>query len=144
MYAAGVVPDHSAQIAIFVRGRIWPKGKTELVGAISQIIEHDTGLHPGIFFLRIDLQNLIQVLGKINDHRNVAGLSTEACAATARQQRRSVFVRQRNGLNDIFYSFGDHYSDWHLAIVGAIHGVESSSAIVKTDISSNRGPQFCS
>ena len=98
MYAAGIVADHPAQIAVFMRGRIRTESEIEFVRSIAKLIQHAAGLHPGIFLLRINFNDLVQVFGEINDHGDVAGLSCRGWyrrhgAATARcacgQWRRS-------------------------------------------------------
>src|SRR5581483_1640550 len=142
MHSTGVVSNHSAQVAILMRRGIRAEGKTIFVGAVAQIVEHDSRLNPRVFFLRVDLQNLVQVFGKINDYSHVAGLTAKTRSATARQQRRAMLVRQRNGLDHIFYSFGNNNANRDLAIVGTIHRVKSACAVVKVDFAGNRGAQF--
>ena len=142
MHAAGIVADHPAQIAVFMRGRIRAKGEIEFVGAIAQLIQHAAGLHPCIFLLRIDFDDLVQVLGEINDHGDVAGLSAKAGAAAARQQRSVVLAGQSHGLDYFFNCFGNYNADWNLTIIGSIHGIESAGAIVKPHFACDGGAQL--
>src|ERR1051326_2644053 len=142
MHTAGIVADHSAKIAVFVRGRVRAKGEIEFVGAIAKLIEHAAGLHPGVFFLRIDLNDLVQVFRKINDHGDVAGLSAEASAAAARQQRRVVLAGDGDGLDNFFNRLRNDYTNRHLAIIGAIDGVKSASTRVKADFAGDGSAQF--
>ena len=100
-----------------MRGRIRAKGEIEFIGAIAQLIQHAAGLHPRVFLLRIDLNNLVQVLGEIHDHGDVAGLSAEAGAAAARQQRRVMLAGQSHRLDYFFDCFGNYNADWDLTII---------------------------
>src|SRR3954454_21699870 len=142
MHAAGIVADHSTEIAVFMRGRIRTKSEIEFVSAIAKLIEHAARLHPGIFFLGIDLNNLVEVLGEINDHGDVAGLSTEAGTAAARQQRRAMLAGNSDGLNSFFNRFGNHYADRYLTVIRAINGVKSAGTVVKSDFAGDGGAQL--
>src|SRR5579864_6211532 len=142
VHAAGIIADHSAQIAVFMRGRIRAKGEIEFIGAITKLIQDAAGLYPGIFLSGIDLHNLVEVLGEIDDHGDVAGLSAEAGAAATRQQRRVVLACQSDGLNYVFNGLGNDDADRDLAIVRAIDGVESACAIVKADFTCDGCAQF--
>src|ERR1051326_2067598 len=142
MHAAGIVADHSAKVAVFMRGRIRTKSEIEFVGAVAKLIEYAAGLHPRIFFLRIDLNNLVQVFGEINDHGDVAGLPAEAGAATAWKQRCFVLASDGNGLNNFFYRFRNYYADGNLAVVRAIDGIERARARVKADFACDGGVQL--
>ena len=92
MDAAGVVSNHPAHVAIFMGGRIRAKGQVVLVGALAQVIEHHSWLHPGIFLFRIKLKNLVQVFGKINHHGHIAALPGQARASAAGQNRRAMLA----------------------------------------------------
>src|SRR6185503_12589771 len=106
------------------------------------LIQHAARLHPGIFFLGVDLNDLVEVLGEINDHGDVAGLSTEAGTAAARQQRRAMLASNSDGLNSFFNRFGNHYADRYLTVIRAINGVKSAGTVVKSDLAGDGGAQL--
>jgi hypothetical protein len=101
------------------------------------MIEWNTGLNPGAFLFRIDLKNVVQVLGKVDHDGDIAALPGKACAATASQDRCAVFACQSNRLDDIFDRLRDHDANRHLAVVGAIRGIESAAPVVKADLTAD-------
>ena len=134
MHAAGVIADHPAKIAVLMRGRIRTKRQVVLIGTIAQVVQRHSRLHPRILFLRIDLQNLVQVLGEINHNGNIAALPGKACAAAPGQNRRAIFAGQRHRLNYILDCFRNDHADGHLAVVGAVRGIECAAAVVETHL----------
>src|SRR5262249_13020503 len=121
-----------------MRRWIRAKGKVELVGALAQMVEHDSRLYPGVPIPRVDLDDLVEIFGEIDDHRNVAGLPRQAGAAAARQDRRAVLPGQCHGLNNVIDRAWDNNTDGRLSIVRAIHGVECAIAIIKAHLAADR------
>src|SRR5215472_10497246 len=144
MHAAGVVANHPAQVAVLVRGRIWPKSEIELVGAFAQMIEHNAGLNPGVFLLCIEFQDLVEILGKIYDDRNVAALSGKTGPATARQNWSAIISGERNSLDHVLNCFGNYDADRNLAIVGSIIGIERAAAFIESNFAADRATQISS
>src|SRR5437764_11271562 len=134
MHAAGVVADHAAQRAVIVGGRIGRKSEVVVLGAFAQIVENRGGLHAGAVIGGIEVEDLVQVLGKIHHHGNIAALAGERGASATREQRRAMFAAQRDGGDDVVESFWKHHADGDLAVVAAIGGVESPTAAVETDL----------
>src|SRR5262249_359591 len=62
-----------------------------------------------------------------------------ACAAAARQERRAVLARQRNRPDHLLNRFWDHDSDGHLAIVGAVYGIQGAGAVVEANFAGDDG-----
>src|SRR5262249_25817859 len=144
MHAAGVVANQAAQVAVFMRGRIGSKSEIELVGAFAQMIEHDARLHPRVFLLCIEFKDLVEILGKINNDRNVTTLSGKTGPATARQDWSAVISGKRNSLDHIINCFGNHDADRYLAIVGSIIGIERAAAFIKPNFAADAAAQISS
>src|SRR5262249_58919646 len=144
MHAAGVVADHSAQVAVLVRGRIWPKSEIELVGAFTQMVEHNPGLHPRVFLLCIEFQDLVEIFGKIYDPPNVAKWSGKTGPATPCQNRSAVVAGQSHSLNHVLNCFGNHDTDRYLALVGSIIGIKRAAAFIKSDFAADAAAQISS
>src|SRR5262249_22571435 len=89
VHAARVVADHAAECAATVCRRVRSEGKVMLFSSIAQVIEDHSGLNACEPALRIDLENLIEILGEIENYGSIATLASKRCAATAGQNRRS-------------------------------------------------------
>ena len=119
-----------------------PKVRLNSLARLRSLSSTQPGCTHAYFSCGIDFDNLVQVLGEIHDHGNVAGLSAEAGAAAARQQRRVVLAGQSHSLNYFFNCFGNDNADWNLTIVRSIDGIESAGAIVKADFAGDGGAQI--
>ena len=124
-------------------GRIRAKGQVVAVGALAQMVEHHSRLHPGIFLFRIKFKNLVQIFGKINHHGHIAALPGQACASATRQNRCAIFAGQRHRLHHVFDGSRYHHSNRYLAVIGAIRGIESAAAFVKADFAVDALAQLC-
>ncbi len=144
MYAAGVVADHAAESAAVVSGGIRPEGEVVFFGGGAEMVEHDSGLYAGDAAGGVDFENPRHVLGEIEDDGDVAALSGERGAAAAAEQRRAELAAERDrGLNIVGIA-REHHSDGHLAVVGAVGGVESAGAAVEADFTTNLcAESFC-
>ncbi len=131
--AARVVANHSTQRASAVRGRIGREREVMRFGGIAQAIQHDARLHAGCQPFRIERDDPVHVFRKIEDHRHVAALAGEACAAAARQHRRAELAgRPAIVACDIGLVQRDNQPDRHLSVVRRIGGVERARAVVET------------
>jgi len=106
------------------------------------MVEHAAGLNPRVFLLGVELDDPVQVLGEIDDDGDVAGLSGEAGAAAARQQRCTVPAGEGDGLDDFVDGAGDYNADGDLAVVGAVDSVEGARARVKANFAGDGGAEF--
>src|SRR5438876_789408 len=80
--SAGVVADHAAERAVVVRGGVGAEGELVLgLGGFAQVVEDQTRLDAREPPLGVDLDDLVQVLGEVDDHGDVAALAGETCAA---------------------------------------------------------------
>src|SRR6267154_901197 len=106
-----------------------------LLGFGSEVVEDHSGLHAGDAAGGINLQNARHVFGEIENDGGVAALSGERGAATAGEQRRAVFAAQRHSGQDIFGVARNYDSDWDLAVVRAVDGVEGAGTGIEADFS---------
>src|SRR5260221_14115780 len=83
MSAAGVVPDHSTNVASIVRRRIGSESQVMILCLVSKRIQDHSGLNSCIFPLWIKFQNAIHVLSKIEDHAGLDTISCQSCSASA-------------------------------------------------------------
>jgi hypothetical protein len=49
-----------------------------LLGGIAQVVQHGSGLHASQLVDRVDVQDSAQVLGAVDDNRDVAALASQA------------------------------------------------------------------
>ena len=134
MHAAGIVADHAAQGAAVVAGRVRGESQMMFLGGVAQVVENHAGLHPGGAARGIDLQDVAHVAGEIEHQGDVAALSGQRSSAAAAQQGRAILARQGDGGDNVIGVAGKNYADRDLAIVGAVGGVESAAAGIKTDV----------
>jgi hypothetical protein len=133
--AAGIVSDHATDGAAVVAGGIGREGQVIFLGGVAQIVEDDAGLHAGDATLRIDLDDLGHVPGKIQNDGDVAALAGERGPAAAAEKGRGKFAAHGNcGENVIGIPRKDD-ADWNLAVVRSVGRVEGAAAVVKADIS---------
>src|SRR6185312_6036200 len=85
MRAARVVADHAAKGAAAVSGRIRSEREVVRFGRVAQRIENYTRLNPCETLNRIDFQDPVHVLGKVEDDGDVAALPGQAGAGASRQ-----------------------------------------------------------
>jgi hypothetical protein len=116
-------------------GRIRRKGEVMFLRPISEIVEDSAGLDDGDAPVRIEFKDVVHILGKIDDHGNVATLSGETRASAAGQKGCSFFATYSNCLHYIFYIVGDDDTDRDLAIVGAIRRIQRATSIIEPHLS---------
>src|SRR5580658_6464329 len=141
MHAAGVVADQPAESAAAVSCGIRTKGGLVFCGSGAETVEHDSGLHAGNAPGGIDFEDPRHVFGKIEDDGDVAALSGERRASAATEQRGAELAAECDrGLNIVPVA-REHYADRNLAVVGAVGGIESTSAAVETNFTMNCSTQ---
>jgi hypothetical protein len=111
------------------------------LGGVAKIVENNAGLNPGNTPRRIDFQDLVHVLRKIQDHSDVAALAGERGTAAAAQNGSAKFTRQRNCGDDIIYVAWEDNTDRDLAIVGTVGGVQSAAAGIEADFTAKVAAQ---
>ena len=82
----------------------------------------------------IDLEHPVHVLGEVHHDRDVAALPGQAGAAPAGDHRRAERARGRHGMHHVVQIARQDDADRHLAVVGAVGGVEGSAALVEAHL----------
>ena len=83
----------------------------------------------------VELENLIAVLGKIEDHGKVAALTTKACATPSRENRRSMHAAKPHRSDCILDISWNNNANWNLPIIGSVARVERTISIAESDLS---------
>ena len=136
--AAGVVADHTAERAAVVGGGIGGKGQTMFLGGFAHAIEHNAGLDAGLPGVGIQLQDVIEILGKIQHDGDVAALAGEAGAGAAREDGSAECAADGDGCFDVCRVERQHQTDGNLTIIGGVGGIEGATAGVEADFTSHR------
>src|SRR6185312_11215443 len=131
MHSARVVPDHAAESAMGVCRRIWSEGEVIFFRRVAQSVENDSRLDSRVFLFMIQFENLVVILGKIQDHGKIAALSTEAGPSSARKHRSAVHAAESHGGNRVFYISGNNHSDWNLPVIRSVGRVERAVAVAE-------------
>ena len=79
--ASGVVADCTAHVRSAARCQVEWVHQTVRLKVVVQIIDYDSRLDSRPLFLDIDLNNLIHVLGHVNDDCLAYSLTCEACSS---------------------------------------------------------------
>ena len=141
--AARVVAEHAADGVVVVCGRVRPERQhVLLLGRVPQSIQHTTRLHDAQPSLRVDVQNVVQVLGEVHQHRHVAALAAQAGATAAREDGITELASQRHRLDHVFLVARDDHADGRLPIVGAVGGVQRPAAGAEANFPLNVTAQF--
>jgi hypothetical protein len=85
----------------------------------------------------IEFEELIAVLGKIEDHGKVAALSAKTRATAAREDRSPVHATKTHGRYRIFNVARNNYSNRNLPVVRSISGVERAITITEAHFPSD-------
>ena len=134
VHTASIVPDHSADGAAAVRRRVGPEGQIMFLGSASQVIEDDARLDPCSAVKRINLEDPSHVLREIDHNGDIAALSGERRPSTPTEQGRAMLAANRNCSNYVVIIARQNNSDWNLAIIRTIGGVEGAAAVIETNV----------
>src|SRR5436190_19802269 len=137
MHTTRVVPDHSSQSAMGVRRRIGSESEMSLFRRVPQRIKNNAGLHPRVLLLVIQINYLIHVLGKVEDDGDIAALAGEACSSSTREDRSAKLAAEPHSFDTVCLVFWNHHANRNLPVIGAIGCVQSATAFVEADLSSD-------
>ena len=105
-------------------------------------VEHDARLHPHQFALGVDLMEAIEVLGEIDDHRNVAALTGQTGAAAPAGDRRAEFSASGDGRDHVVATVRDHNANWNLPIIRAVGRIQCAVAITEAHLAADCSAKF--
>src|SRR5215471_12169518 len=103
--------------------RVWPKRELILLCLVAKIVENHTRLDACQPVLGINLVNCIHIFGHVDYNRNIAALSSKACASATRKNWRVVESTCRYGLLHIILIPGDDDAYWHLPVIRRVCGI---------------------
>src|SRR5205807_5235452 len=84
--------------------------------------------------LGVDLDDLVQVLGEVDDDGDVAALAGKTGAAAVRKNRRAVLAADAHRLDDVVGRARDDDADRQLPVVRAAGRIERAVARPETDL----------
>ena len=135
--ARRVVGDHAADVGPIGRRHVG----CELEGMRRQhpvqLIAHHAGLHARPAFLDVHLEDLVHVLGEVDDDRPRDCLPGEARAAAACQQWHRVFRRHRHRAPHILIVQGHDDADGRNAVRAGIGRVERPRSRIEADFTAD-------
>src|SRR5262245_55493323 len=133
MHTAGVVADHPAEGAPGMGGRIGAVHQAKRRSDCLQVVENQTGLNACDAALRIDLEDLPQVLRHVEDDRDVAALSGQACAGAAGEAGDTLFAADSYRVDDLSHGTRDDDGNGHLTVVRGVGGVQGAGPGIEGD-----------
>ena len=141
--AARVVAEHAAERAVGVRGRVRPEGQSVLLArGVAQVVEDAARLHARDAALGVDLEDVVEVLREVDQHRRVAALAGEARAPAAQDDRRPVLAADAVDLDELVHVARDDDADRRHPVVRGVGRVEGAAAGVEADLALDRGAQL--
>jgi hypothetical protein len=123
--------DHAAERVVAVRRRVRRERQMMLLGGVAQRVEHAAGLDARALARRVELEDAVQILREIQHDGDVAALSAQARAATARQHRRAMLPARGDRRDDGIDRARDDDADRDLPVVGPVGRVERPAADVE-------------
>ena len=134
MNAAGIVADHPAQRAVIVGRGVGSEPESVGRQLLLQLVENAPGLDACPARAGIDLEHTIHPAAQIEHHRDVAALTGEAGAASAREHRRAVRACDPDRRHHVFDVPRQHHADRRLPVVRGVGGVEGAGAVVESHL----------
>ena len=111
------------------------KGQLVLLCRGPQFVEDKPRLNASVLFAMIEFQNLIAVLGKIENDGKVAALTAQACTASTGENRSSMHTGKTHGRDRVFYIAWNYDPDRNLPVIGSVRGVKRTISIAETNFS---------
>src|SRR5215471_10993904 len=144
MDAAGIVPDHPAQGAVFVRRRIGSVHDVVRLELLVKLIQNYAGLDARDPALRIDFDDPVQVLRHVDDDARIATLSGQTCSSSSGEDRRAELPGSCERFQNVIDCSRYDNADWNLAIVGRIRRIERPGSVIESDFALDTLSQCCS
>src|SRR5579863_1119871 len=113
-----------------------------LFSRVAKIVENAARLHARDVAVPVDVDQLIHVLGVIDQDCSIATGTGETGAATTRDDRRTELPRGRDGSFDVLRIPRKNDSDGNLPIVRSIGCIERPAARIKSNLALNGRAQL--
>ena len=141
MRPAGVVADHAADGAAVVRRGVGRKRQLMALGLVAESVQDDARLYPGESVLRVDLEDVIHVLRKIENDSHIAALPGQTGARSPRQNRRAILPARRHRRAHVLGIAGNHQANGNLTVVRSVRGKQGAAAAIEADFAAHLAPQ---
>ena len=142
VHAARIVADHAAERVVRMRRRVRRERQVMRLGGVAQVVEHDARLDARELALGIELDDAVQVLGEVDDDRDVAALAGEARAAAARQHRHVTARARGDRRDDIVDALRHDDADRHLPVVRRVGRIQGAAAVVEAHLARDRAAKL--
>jgi hypothetical protein len=109
---------------------------------VVQLVERAPRGDAGALFRRVDLDDGVQVLGEIDNDRDVAAFAGETRSTSAAQHGSSVLATHMQRCNDVVDRLGNDDADGNLPVVGGIGGVERPAPTIEAHFPLDRAREF--
>src|SRR5262249_14954014 len=130
----GVVADHAAEVGPAGGGDIGTELQAVDRECAVQLVEHQAGLHAGGEPLRIDAEELVEILAAVDDDAGADGLARETGAAAARRDRHVHFKGDLDGGMEILKSTRNDDAERLDLVDAGVGAVELTTGAVEADL----------
>ena len=137
MHAARLVADHAAEGAVRVRRRIGRERQAMAFRGVAKIVEDQAGLDARKPQGGIERHETMHVLRVIEHDGDVAALASEARAAAAREDGRTVFAANRHRRDHIVSITGNDDANRHLPVVRGVGRVKRAAPAVESHLAAH-------
>jgi hypothetical protein len=107
-----------------VRAGIWTEREAVRVGGVSQVVERDAWLNARRARRPVDADNVIEMLGRVDDHRDVATLTCDACSRAAAEDGCAMAAADRYRVDDVVSRPRNDHTYRSVAVIRGIGCVE--------------------
>ena len=142
MRAARVVPDHAAQRAAILGGRIGRKEQSILRGLRVQPALHNSALDRSALALRVNRLHRRHVARKVHHQRGIAGLSRKARASAACHNGDAVLTSQRHSADHILGMPRADHAHRNPAVVRGVGRIRRKRACLKAHVAFDDAPHL--
>ncbi len=107
------------------------------LGRVAQVVQDCARLHASRLRGRVELENAVEVLRRVEDNGDVAALAGEARPRSASQNRSAEAAAQCQRFQDVVAIARHNDTDRHLAVVRGVRCIERAASGVEADFAAN-------
>jgi hypothetical protein len=111
------------------------------LGRLAHTVQHNARLDDSALPLRIERDEAVHVLRKIQHDRDIAALTGEARSRAARQNRRAQFAAGGDGRFHVGGIARHHHANRRLPVIRRIRCVEGTRGRIEAHLAANRSRQ---
>ena len=139
MHTRRIVADHTSEVGMGGRRHIRAEHQAVLGQLCVEMIEHQTRLDPGEFFLRVDFEYRATMGGKIDHDRRVDGLTGQGRPPASGKDRELLPLAILDDRLHILDMTGNHHPDRNHLIDARIGGIQHSIMKGKSNLTLDQG-----